>query len=93
MPSSWWKLFPIHWFPVRIRVYLYICVFPAVVEAKKTADMDDLDAYMISIKSGCLNATGKSLTIIRLISLVRLPSDFRVSSRYINANGIQHYDN
>lgn len=30
-----------------------------VVEVQKSGDMDDLDAYMMSIKSGGLNATGK----------------------------------
>lgn len=28
------------------------------VEREKTEDMDDLDAYMVSIKSGGMNATG-----------------------------------
>ena len=30
------------------------------VEKSRSDDMDDLDAYMMSIKSGGMNATGKS---------------------------------
>lgn len=31
-----------------------------VVEKNRSEDMDDLDAYMLSIKSGGMNATGNN---------------------------------
>ena len=45
---------------MRSEFQSFLRCYMLTVEKCRSDDMDDLDAYMMSIKSGGMNATGKS---------------------------------